>query len=660
MTFKRISFFLFYLIVLNNCIGQTALSPRIANYDIQVELDVNNKKLYGKQTLFWKNPSTDTIFELQYHLYLNAFKNSESTFLRERSNFSLLNTDQEDCVWSYVNVQKIVDEYGNDLTANMAYIQRDDENENDQTVLKVPLVKPVLPGETIKIDLDWETKIPKVMPRTGYNKDYYFMVQWFPKVGVYEPAGMRYAEVGQWNCHQYHSNGEYYSDFGNYKVVITVPQDYIVGASGSLKSEMVNAGKKTYTYQIDDVIDFAWTASPHYIEKTTKWKNVDIRLLCYPDHEHFAERYFIAVKNAFEYLDQYVGEYPYSTLTIVDPPFHGIFTSGMEYPTLITTLSVCILPKGIKTTETIVVHELIHQYFMQMVASNEQEEPWMDEGITTYYEGRILDHYYGDKTSTVDFFGVKVGNIEANRAGFFSINNPKIADNSYYARDFKHGGYGPISYNKTALWLETLEGLVGIETMDKIMKRYFERWKFNHPCARDFISVVNEVVKEEEGDRFGENMNWYFDQVLYGSELCDYKVASITHLEIEQRIGFFDDLENCETPKDIADQASDFETKVILHRLGEVKLPVEILIQFEDGSTVMENWNGIARSTEFVYTGKKKIECVEIDPDRKIYIDKNFLNNSLTTKTQRKSVRKYFSQFMGWVQNTMQSLSVLI
>ncbi|MFT5168889.1 MAG: hypothetical protein ACI8P3_004134, partial [Saprospiraceae bacterium] len=614
MILKRINLCLLGLLISSFGFSQTALSPRIANYDIQVELDVANKKLYGKQTLLWQNPSTDTIFELQYHLYLNAFKNSESTFLRERSNFSLLDTDQQECVWSWVDVQKITDEYGNDLTGNMAYIQLDDGNENDQTVLRVPLTKPVLPGGSIKVNLDWVTKIPKVMPRTGYNKDYYFMVQWFPKVGVYEPAGMRYATTGQWNCHQYFSNGEYYSDFGNYKVDITVPKNYIVGASGSLKNEMTSGEKKTYTYQIDDVIDFAWTASPHYIEKTTKWKNVDIRLLSYPDHEHFAERYFVAVKNAFEYLDQYVGEYPYSTLTIIDPPIHGIFTSGMEYPTLITTLSACFLPKGIKTTEIIVVHEFIHQYFMQMVATNEQEEPWMDEGITTYYEGKIMDNYYGEKTSTIDFFGIRVGNTEANRAGFFSIANPKIGDNSYFARDFKHGGYGPISYNKTALWLETLEGIVGINTMDKIMKTYFERWKFKHPCGRDFIEVVNDVVKQEKGNRFGENMNWYFDQVLYGSELCDYKIAAISHQKIKKRTGFFDDLENCEFAQDSDDQQPDYEAKVILHRLGEVKLPIEILVQFDDGSTITEHWNGMARSTEFVYTGKKKIEYAEIDP----------------------------------------------
>ena len=194
--------------------------------------------------------------------------------------------------------------------------------------------------------------------------------------------------------------------------------------------------------------------------------------------------------------------------------------------------------------------------------------------------------------------------------------------------------------------------------MDKIMQTYFERWKFDHPCARDFISVVNEVVWEVHGNRFGDNMNWFFDQVLYSADICDYKVASITNTERRDRSGFFDDLDNCDVEED--SNSDQFIASVVLHRVGEVKLPIEVLVQFDDGSQILENWDGQDRTYAFTYEGNKKIECVEIDPERKIYIDKTFLNNSLTTGTQRRSVRKYFSQFLNWVQNSMQSMSVFI
>ncbi len=658
MIFKPYSLVFIFLMFVVSSWSQQALSPRTASYDIAVELDVEQKKVYGKQTLYWKNPSQDTITELQYHLYHNAFKNSKTTFMRERD-FDLLDAEEADCNWSYIDVQRIQDEYGNDLKSRMEFIQPDDGNEFDQTVLRVPLITPIMPGDSIKVELDWVGKIPKIRPRTGYNKDYYFMVQWFPKVGVYEAAGVRYATKGQWNCHQYHSSGEYYADFGNYDVQITVPEDYIVGASGALKDEKIMGNKKTVRYQINDVIDFAWTASPHFVEKKTTWKEVDIRLLCYPDHLHIGERYFTAIKNAMEYLDEHVGAYPYKTLTIVDPPYHGIFSSGMEYPTLVTTLSACFLPKGIKTTETIAIHEFIHQYFMQMVATHEQEEPWMDEGMTTYYESRILDHYYGKKTSTIDFLGATVGSKEYNRIEFFNMWNPKIGDNSFFARQFTQGGYGPISYNKVAIWMQTLEGLVGLETMDKIMRTYFERWKFKHPCTRDFINVVNEVVTSKHGDDFGENMNWFFDQVLFGSDVCDYELGSINNRKDQPLNGYFPDTDECQTVSDYDWDSADQTATVVAYRNGEVIMPVEILVEFKDGSSVLEQWDGKARFKEFVYPGKA-VECAELDPERKIYLDKNFLNNGMTLKSQKPTIRKYATQFMSWIQNAMQSLSVLI
>ena len=657
----RICFFLFFLVVTPAVGQQTALSSRIANYDMEIRLDTEEKKIYGEQTLLWHNPSGDTIRELQYHLYLNAFRNSESTFMKERGIPDLLADPLiNGCEWSWVNIENITDQDGNDLTNGMHYIHPDDDNEEDRTVLSVPLTKPVLPHDSIRVKMKWTTRIPRTMVRTGYNRDYYFMAQWFPKVGVYEPAGMRYATEGKWNCHQYHSRGEYYSDFGVYNVMLNVPEDYIVGSSGIILKEDVKGGRKIVQTKAEDVIDYTWTASPHFIERKETRNGVVMRLLCYPEHEHFADRYFDAIRNSLEYLGEHLMEYPYPQLTIVDPPYHGLFTVGMEYPMLITVGSLCFLPDGIKTTETLAVHEFVHQYFMQMVATHEQEEPWMDEGFTTYYEGRILDHYYGEKTSTIDVLGVKAGNKEFNRIEFFASGNERMAPNVTYSRNFKHGGYGDISYNKVAIWLETLEGIVGLETVDEIMKTYFSRWKFKHPCRLDFLQIANEVVRKNHGDKFGENMDWFFDQVLYGTEICDYKVARIRNELVEKPIGVFDQVADCVRPEEEAEAEAIFASSVILLRDGDIKLPQEILVKFDDESNVLEKWDGISKTKEFNYTGTRKIVSVEIDPDRKIWMDKNFLNNSRSVKPQKTGVRKYVIQFMFWIQNAMETLNLLV
>lgn len=635
------------------------LSPRTASYDIDVTLDAVNKMLKGKETLYWKNPSGDTIRELRFHLYLNAFKNTQSTFLKDADWVSRMSeAGIEACDWGWSEVTHIQDAAGNDLTPNIRYISPDDGNENDQTVLSVPLAEPVLPYDSTTIQLDFTVKIPKVMARTGYSREYFFMAQWFPKVGVYEAAGVRYATKGQWNCHQYHSNTEYYSDFGVYNVAMTVPSNYVVGSSGTLQKVTDNGDTKTHLYRVEDVIDFTWTASPDFLEYTDTWKHVSLRLLTHKGHEVFVERYFTAAKNSLEYFEQHLAPYPYTTLTIVEPPYHGLFSGAMEYPTLITVLTVRGLPNGVRLGETFLVHEFTHQYFMQMLATNEQEEKWMDEGMTTYWEGRIMDHYYGDQTSTIDVYGIQAGNTEYNRVEYYMMDNPQITSCAETGWDVKKPDARTVAYNKTGVWLRTLEGMVGMETMTEIMKTYFERWKFRHPCGRDFVDVVNEVVPKRHGDQFGKNMDWFFEQVLYGTQLCDYELADISVKKLEKDVGFIDD----ECVKDYKNEntLALWQSKVTIFQREAAELPVDIEVTFENGKTVQEFWNGKGGSVYFEYIGDQKVVKAEIDPEQKIYLDRNFNNNSLTLAPDNTPAFKYFVRLMNWMQHLLQTVAMVV
>jgi len=204
---------------------EDVLSPRIASYVIDVELDTENKRLTAQTEMTWKNTSSQPVSTLYFHLYYNAFKNSETTFFEERGVGSFLTKNiDEECGWSWSRVHNMRDASGNLLDDRMTYVAPDDGNENDETVLKVELLEAVPAWESHTFNFEWEAKVPRTMPRTGYNKEYYFFAQWFPKLGVYELEGQRFATEDKWNCHQYHSSGEYYSDFGNYEVNITVPE----------------------------------------------------------------------------------------------------------------------------------------------------------------------------------------------------------------------------------------------------------------------------------------------------------------------------------------------------------------------------------------------------------------------------------------------------
>lgn len=659
------------ILILFLCIGFSAstqdqyfpspLSPRTANYDIQLTLDVVHQQVQAKQILTFNNPSSDTIWYMPFHMYYNAFKNNKSTFLTEAEGLmsSKSQEDIEQGIWSWIEIKALKDAYGNNLTDRLSFVAVDDSNHHDHTVMHVQLKEPILPNQSYQLEMQWVSQIPKASIRTGYNRDYFFMVQWYPKLGVYEPQGCRFAQQGQWNCHQYHANTEYYSDFGLYRVSITLPSNFVVGASGFLVEEKTVGEQKTCTYLAEDVIDFAWTANPHFSVIEKEWKGVQIKLMVMPEHECNQDRFFNAAQYTLEFFEQYIEKYPYPTLTIVSPPYYGLFSGAMEYPTLFTAPTLCIMPPNIRTTETITMHELIHQYFMQMLATNEQEEAWMDEGFTAFFEAKIMDKYYPKGVFYWDYMNMHIGSEEYRRGRFFNADNISIGPMSDFGWWFKHGGHREIVYGKAAVSLKTLEGLVGEACMQDIIRTYFQRWKFKHPCRKDFIAVVNEIVPKHHGQTFGPNMNWFLDQVIYGTEVCDYSVHSIVNTKIEEPLGYFENTTHVKLPTPNA-ATNLYEAKVILYRLGELWVPQDVKITFDNGDVVLEKWDGKARSHDFTYTGERQIVSVELDPMFKIPLDKNLINNSYTTQQKSPGISRYFTSFLTWMQSAMISASMLI
>lgn len=635
----------------------SAKSSRIVHYKMQVSLDTEEKMIDGSMVLNWTNPSNDTISELQFHMYLNAFKNSKSTFANETGGQlrGIRNKSSDPLVWGWVDISSIKTNDGKDLTPGIRFIQPDDDNEDDQTVISVPLEDPVLPGQSLDLEIEFKSKLPKIFARTGYSNDFFLVAQWFPKIGVYEPEGMRYAEKGQWNCHQFHGNSEFYADFGVYEVQITLPKEYVVGATGELTNQHDNSDDtKTLNFLAEDVIDFAWTASPHYQVVEDQWKDVKIFVYLQPEHVPQADRHTESVKAALNYFEKYLGKYPYGTISIIDPPLKGIGAAGMEYPTFITAGCIWGIPEWMRLTEMVTIHEFGHNYFMAILASNEFEEAWIDEGFNSYFEARIMNDTYGEKYAFIGHRNFHYGDWEYQRLNYTSSSKPKIAEPFRLAWEFPHGGYGTMSYFKTATWMGTLERLVGQLTMDEIMKTFYDRWKFKHPCGEDFIEIVNEVVIKNHGTKFGNDMNWFFDQVLYGSDVCDYRLARIRNRKTNPPEGIHEENGNKRTYKNIEYENTIFKSSVIIYRLGEVVMPVEVLVHFEDGEEILENWDGKARSFEFNYEKPEKILWAKIDPENKILIDVNQLNNSLTTKPKRGALWKITLKFLFYLQNTMQ------
>jgi len=625
---------------------KSPLSPRLTGYDINATLVPGKHIVTGTLKAYWINPSNADVSEAMLHMYMNAFKSNKTDMCTE-GGWSAAGKDG----YGWIRIKAIYDKKGNDLLGKIHYVQPDDSNVSDETVLKVDLPYPVKPADTLWLNITFETKLQSPIQRSGFKDDFYFVGQWFPKFGVYETAGMRQRPADGWNCHQFHANSEFYSNHSVYNVSVTMPGNYVAGSGGKLMNEIKNNdGTKTITWRAEDIVDFAWTAWPGYKVFADKWHNVDITFLTSEPRLEQVDRQISSLKNALEYLDQNVGPFPWPHVTFVDPPTIGQGAGGMEYTTLFTSESGDKVPEGFHMPEMVTVHEFGHAYFMGIMASNEFEEPWLDEGVNTFWEQRIMDHYYGGGYGLIAFPFIRCTDVGFSRIQYVPEKNRSVATNDLWSWNYPHGTYGFMSYAKTSLWLQTLQGLIGEETMNHVFREYYRRWAFRHPSGRDFIAVVNDVVKQDLGDKYGPDMNWFFDQVLYGSGVCDYSVSGISNRKITCYRGAVIEGDSVRFEK--PDRKADTVTRSVvkLERPGDVIIPVDVLVHFDNGDEVREQWDGKARTKDFTYEGKHEIQWAKIDPDNKVPLDVNLVNNSYTLKNNKKAARRMTDKYVSLMQ----------
>jgi len=618
------------------------LSPRNANYDIDVRLDADAKTLRGRETIHWRNISGQPTSELQFHLYWNAWRDAESTWLRERQLAGMYTKPQDDA-WSAIDIIsfRVRDASGNwtDLTAHSRFIAPDDGNPRDRTVMSLPLPWTIGPDATADVEVAWTSKIPRPFARTGYIEDYFFIAQWFPKLGVLEDRG--------WNTHQFHSATEFFSDFGVYNVAITLPRRFVVGASGreSGRSDNTDA-TTTHRYHAEDVHDFAWTAAPDFIDLSKRFTHatlpaVDMRLLLRPEHRSQAERYFTAAAATLKYYGEWFGAYPYGHVTIVDPAFQSE-SDGMEYPTFFVGRANWLAPSHQQTPENVTMHEFGHQWWYGMVATNEFEHAWMDEGFNTYSTARAMDQWFRPNRVAVRYFGGFVPWTFEDIA-HTRLDNDRLDGYRLYAEadppwiptfTYWPGSARFITYNKTALWMHMLEKQVGWPMMQRIMSTYFERWKFKHPKPADFFDTVREVS--------GRGYVTFFDEVYRSSNTFDYGVQELTSEKIDGG------------PRTTRPPTELYRTTVVIRRYGEATFPVDVVTTFENGQRVKESWDGQDRRVIYSYERPSKALRVEVDPDRVLLLDINYTNNSRTLAPRtREASLKWALTWMTWLEQLM-------
>src|SRR5215469_16861408 len=438
--------------------SSTPLSQRVVAYAIDAKYDPKTHTLDGAEVLTYHNLSGQPLDHFPFHLYLNAFQ-PKATWIREAKAMGTRDVEYdkwEDKEFGSEDIQSFEAGGVGDLTSKLELVQPDDNNKDDKTVVQVTLPKPIAPNEYVQFKIKFHDKFPETQARTGWKRDFVLGGQWFPKVGVWWHDA--------WNCHQYHATTEFFADFGVYDVKITVPQNEVVGASGVEVGSINNSdGTKTVTYHGDDIHDFAWTACPRYKVREATYQgqlgSIKLRFLMQPAHWDQAERHERITRETLDRFEKWYGPYPYKTLTVVDPEPDSA-AEGMEYPTFITGGTSWFMPEGVGFPEVVVEHEFGHQYWYGMVATNEFEDAWMDEGINSYTEVKVLDSILGKSTSMINLLGATYGEREAQRDLYITVaDKDPMAQNAYAY--YNYNSYGGITYGKTASVLLTLECIIG-------------------------------------------------------------------------------------------------------------------------------------------------------------------------------------------------------
>lgn len=583
----------------------------VASYTLRASLDPTAHTLQGEGQIVWRNASRVPQKELYLHLYLNAFKNQRTYFMRfPAGGFRGAGVPRE---WGYIAVKRFAvrEMDGQDLWPSADHTSPGDPE--DETDLRVLLPRAVPPNGSITIDVAWEERLPSLLFRTGHEGSFHMVGQWFPKLARLEPDG-------RWAHFPFHHLSEFYADYGTYDVTIDTPEAFVVGATGKLTSETRASGRIERRYVQEDVHDFAFTAWDAFKEMSGKTHDgIALRCLYPPGFERAAEVELETARFGLDYFGKAFGRYPYGTLTVVHPPKDASEAGGMEYPTLITTGGNWFDPfTGVRNPDLVTLHELGHEWFYGLVGTNENAWPFLDEGVNSYAESDAMEARYPG-ASAAQLLGLSISLPAAYRAG--SIDRFRNAPVAQSASAFLQGSdYGSLIYGRTATILHTLGRVYGEDNVRRTIGRYARRYRFEHPGPEELIGAFQEVLGLEAATALRT--------ALFYQGTVDYVVDSIESEAVEAPKGIFGDPDHpSPAPAPAPEDASGYRGNALVRRLGTLRFPVEVDLIGEDGTAQRVRWDARERAVRLPYTGKSRLSAVVIDPEHRVLLDENLVNN---------------------------------
>lgn len=502
----------FFFLTSFELIAQSDYWQQQLRYDIKAELNDKEKSITGFETIVYKNNSPATLDYIWFHIWPNAYKNDSTALFKQIKNDSTRSKKAEHM--GYGSIDGLAFKVNNQPAKTEAH-----PNPNYLDVIKLVLNKPLASGDSVTISTPFKVMLPPYFSRSGYADGEFMACQWYPKPAVFDKKG--------WHEFPYLDMGEFYSEYADYTVSLTVPSDYIVGATGLLQTkEELEAYKKlgtknaadrkgkpavytpinknptkTLHYVAQQVPDFAWFADKNFVIQYDTVQLPGGKVIDAFSYYHNKKN--TIWNNSIDYIEDgvrkyssWVGEYGYPVVQVVEGPKNNS-SGGMEYPmiTLITSPDA-----KVETLDAVIAHEIGHNWFMGMLGSNERNHTWMDEGLNTYFQFRYEAEKYRSnsvfgeslpkdmkKMPADEFLGIIYNAIDKSLPMQSAMDIP--ADKFPNSEE-----YGLISYVKTALWMYLLESAIGREKTEQAVQNYFAKWKNKHPQPEDMRAAFEEVI----------------------------------------------------------------------------------------------------------------------------------------------------------------------
>ena len=652
---------------------------RVAHYDLEAVLDPQKHTVEGKERLVWRNRSAEAVGALYIHLYLNAFEGQGSTFATEGRRYGGFRSKVETRAgeYGYIELKKVRQ---GDAAVPWSFVHPDGGPETDHTVARLDLPQPVPPGGTAVIDFEFHDQLPRVVARTGWFGTYHLVAQWFPKVGVLELPGERGATQPRWNCHAFHLHSEFYADFGSYRAGITLPRGYTLGAVGAEigPPEETAEGVRHRVAQ-DDVHDFAFAAWDQFetLEGDSRTPPVHVKVLAPREYADSARDALDWTVKSIESFSQTLGPYPYRQVTVIVPPFNALESGGMEYETFFTTVGG-LGPPLRQAVPFVTVHEFGHGYFMGLLATNEFEEPFLDEGLNEFWDVRMLENEtvqipapgflarLGLRTPALSYWDLE-------RSGTQRFQADPIAGNAWDR--FSRGSYGLV-YARTAMVFHDLERQLAPGVLARGFAGYYRRWRFRHPSTAD----LEQALAEAAGEQAPLVRRWFSEQV-YERAPVDDRVETVEAAEVLPEPGTSVEggrrVERTQEQVDaeIQQRRDDFrkahpEAKptdpgpfpwrsVVQVRRYAAQVPQTLSLRFDAGAVETVAWPAGERWRRFVFERPVRIASAQLDPGREVLLDLNKLDDGLLRERAPLASRRWTLEFKAWADLALSLLEAL-